>query len=157
MLKYPNSLASNNVFYQTLLGLLLVTGLIFLNACSQNTGEEASAMQEFEKFYQAFHQDEAFQFQHISFPLEGLPAHADAETIAANDFVWEAEDWVMQRPFDFSNGKFHRELVTFGDDLVVEKIVHQNSKFGTIRRFAKLGKEWYLIYYAGLNRIQSND
>lgn len=124
-------------------------------SCSKGNSDEASAMKEFEEFYQNFHEDEAYQLEHINFPLEGLPANADAETIATQDFQWQAEDWVTQRPFDFSNGKFKRELVTFGDDLVVEKIVHQNGKFGTIRRFAKLGEEWYLIYYAGLNRIQS--
>lgn len=152
--QYTNVLPGSAPFYPSIKWIFLLFGCLFINACSQNNTEEASAMQEFEAFYQNFHEEEAFQLAHINFPLEGLPAHADAATIAANDFVWEAEDWVMQRPFDLNDGKFKREIISFGDDLVVEKIVYQNGKFATIRRFGKLGKEWYLIYYAGLNRIE---
>lgn len=133
--------------------LAVCSGLLF--SCSTNNNEETSELKAFEEFYEHFHQDSDYQMEHISFPLEGLPSNADAETIADNDFRWEAEDWVMQRPFNYDSGGFKRELTTFGNDLVVEKIVSQNGEFGTIRRFAKLGEEWYLIYYAGLNRISN--
>lgn len=155
IVKFVNMIKNACPYNKKRSALVLLIIVFLFHSCSKNSGDEASAMKEFEEFYQNFQIDEAYQLEHINFPLEGLPANADAETIATQDFQWQAEDWVMQRPFDFSDGKFKRELVTFGDDLVVEKIVHQNGKFGTIRRFAKLGGEWYLIYYAGLNRIQS--
>lgn len=122
-----------------------------LAACS--TGSKSDAA-DFTTFYEQFHRDADYQMAHITFPLEGLPSDADAETIATGDFRWEAEDWELQRPFDVENSDFKRELIKFGDDLVIEKIVHQTGSYGTIRRFAKMGDEWYLIYYAGLNRIE---
>lgn len=132
----------------------LLAAALLVTSCAKNSNEETSELKSFETFYELFHGDEAYQLEHVTFPLEGLPSNADAETIAAGDFIWEAEDWVTQRPFNYDSGEFKRELVTLGNDLVVEKIVHQDGAYGTIRRFAKLGGEWYLIYYAGLNRIQ---
>jgi hypothetical protein len=38
---------------------------------------------------------------------------------------------------------------------MVERIVHQSGEYGMMRRFARLGGQWYLIYYAGLNSIES--
>jgi len=126
------------------MGLLLV-------ACSSEQKSEAA---DFGTFYEQFHRDPAYQLQHITFPLEGLPSDADAETITLGNFQWQEEDWEIQRAIDFENSEFKQELIKFGDDLVIEKILHQSGEYGAIRRFAKMGEEWYLIYYAGLNRIE---
>lgn len=131
--------------------VLLIGAL--LPACSGESSSDAAA-DDFSAFYERFHRDADYQLAHINFPLEGLPSDADAETIASGNFHWEAEDWELQRPFDVENSDFNREFIRFGDDLVVEKIIHKSGEYGTIRRFAKMGKEWYLIYYAGLNRIE---
>ncbi len=131
---------------------VLLVVLILLAACSQYAGK--SPQEAFEEFYKRFHEDTDYQIAHITFPLEGLPSHADVETITTNDFKWEKEDWEVHRPFNFENSDFVREVIPFGDDLMVEKIIHKSGEYGTIRRFARLGEEWYLIYYAGLNRIE---
>ena len=116
-------------------------------------GDVQPDIQTFEAFYEEFHKDSTYQMLHITFPLEGLPSDADAETIAAGDFRWDAENWELHRPFNFATNDFERDLVAFGNDIVIEKIIHRSGQFGTIRRFAKMGDEWYLIYYAGMNRI----
>ncbi|MBK7871780.1 MAG: hypothetical protein IPJ74_14430 [Saprospiraceae bacterium] len=131
---------------------LLTMGLALFAACGG--GVQQPDASEFEAFYEQFHSDPAYQMAHINFPLEGLPSDADAETIDSGNFHWDAEDWVTQRPFNFANSEFSRELLSFGDDLVIEKIIHRSGEYGTIRRFAKMGSEWYLIYYAGMNRIE---
>lgn len=133
------------------LNLILSTSL-FAWGCSRV--DEQPAVDDFNAFYERFHSDPDYQMAHISFPLEGLPSNADAETIAAGDFRWEAEDWQLHQPFNAENTEFERAFISFGDDLVIEKITHKNGQFGTVRRFAKLGGEWYLIYYAGLNRME---
>lgn len=129
----------------------MIASLVILASCSRT--DEQPDVNDFATFYEQFHNDPDFQIAHISFPLEGLPSNADAETIAAGDFRWEAADWQLHKTFDESNAEFERELITFGGDMVIEKITHKNGQYGTVRRFAKLGGEWYLIYYAGLNRI----
>lgn len=141
-----------NLFGTTNYRWLATSLLALLAACSSDPKSEAD---DFNVFYENFHRDADYQMTHITFPLEGLPSDADAETIDSGNFHWEMEDWELQRPFDVENESFQRELIKFGDDLVIEKIIHKSGEYGTIRRFAKMGAEWYLIYYAGLNRIQN--
>ncbi len=136
---------------QIFLGLVVMIGTL-LSGCSRT--DEQPNVHDFETFYDQFHRDPDYQMAHISFPLEGLPSNADAQTIAAGDFRWEAEDWQLHQPFQTENTEFERAFIAFGDDLVIEKITHKNGPFGTVRRFARLGGEWYLIYYAGLNRME---
>ncbi len=138
---------SLNIHLSSLLILVLA-----LSACSPQP--EQPDANEFEAFYKKFHENPSYQLSHITFPLEGLPSDADAETIASGDFHWNADDWQVHRPFNFENSEFTRELLSFGNDLVIEKIIHKSGEYGTIRRFAKLGNDWFLIYYAGMNRIE---
>lgn len=126
--------------------------ILALSACS--TQPEQPDANEFDAFYKKFHTEPSYQLSHITFPLEGLPSDADAETIASGNFHWTADDWQVHKPFDFTNSDFTRELLSFGNDLVIEKIIHKSGEYGTIRRFAKLGDDWFLIYYAGMNRIE---
>ena len=134
---------------------------LFLFSCKNSTPappatETATAAplpEGFADFYQKFHSDSLYQIEHTVFPLEGLPDHADSAAIAGNDFRWQAEDWRMQRQFDFEMSEFKRHIVPVNDMMVVERIVHQSGEFGMVRRFARVGGEWHLIYYAGMNRL----
>lgn len=119
---------------------------------SVNTGT-SELPEGFADFYQKFHSDSLYQVEHIVFPLEGLPDHADSTIMADNSFRWQAEDWRMQRQFDFEMSEFRRQLVPVNDMMVVERIIHQGGELGMVRRFARLDGEWHLIYYTGLNRL----
>ena len=146
--------------------LLLFLALLGLNACQNRaTSEEqenpssATAVSEeelagFRQFYQKFHQDSLYQVDHIIFPLEGLPDNADSLAFVEDNFHWERESWQMHRPFDFEFSDFVRQLEPIGGSIVVERIIHKTGQMGMIRRFSRLGDEWYLIYYAGMNRIK---
>jgi len=63
--------------------------------------------------------------------------------------------WQIHRPFDPAATGFETEFIDIGRDVMVERIVHQSGEYGMMRRFARLGGQWYLIYYAGLNSIES--
>lgn len=138
--------------------------VLFLVACGNNQQEqettdtpETTPLQKlpagFADFYQQFHSDSVFQVSHIVFPLEGLPDNADSLTIATNDYRWQPENWRMQRQFDFEMSEFKREILPLNENMVLERIVHQNGEFGMVRRFAIVGGEWHLIYYAGMNKL----
>lgn len=116
--------------------------------CEKNTTES------FVNFYERFHDDPDYQIAHIIFPLEGLPDWADSSTILNNDFRWSRKDWVIQKAFDISRSTFDMELIPINNCFIIERIIHKSEKYGMQRRFALLGDEWYLIYYAGLNRIK---
>ncbi|MEY3052108.1 MAG: hypothetical protein RLY31_1893 [Bacteroidota bacterium] len=107
----------------------------------------------FTAFYQRFHQDSLYQVAHIVFPLEGLPDHADSLTLAAAEFRWVEEKWRMQRSFDYEMSDYERRMKVLAENAVEEQIVHKSRQVGMVRRFVRLGGEWYLIYYAGMNRL----
>lgn len=107
----------------------------------------------FADFFEKFHQDSLFQMAHTTFPLEGIPANADSLDLVTNSFRWQADSWIMHRPFNSMDGQFKRKFVPLGDDLVVEQIKGVQGQYGMQRRFAREGNDWYLIYYAGMNRL----
>jgi hypothetical protein len=107
----------------------------------------------FSDFYQQFHSDSLYQVAHIVFPLEGLPNNADSATVASKTFRWTPENWLMQKQFDFQVSEYKREIVPLTESIVMERILHKSGQFGMVRRFAIVGGEWHLIYYAGVNRL----
>ncbi len=124
--------------------------IILLAGCRQ----EDRVMKEFMVFYEKFHQDTAYQMEHIVFPLEGIPAGGDSLMLAGEKFHWKREDWTPHRPFNFENTEFTREFIRYSDDLIEEKIVHNTGSYGMLRRFTNFGGEWYLIYYVASNRLK---
>ncbi len=136
-------------------GFMMVL-LLFVGACGykvQTSGQdhaENGSPDDFEVFYEQFHSDSTFQIDHIQWPLEGLPAHADTLSNPAS-FRWQKETWVLHRPFNTSLTGFSKSMSSMGDGLMVEKIVHEEGGFRMERRFAKIDDEWKLIYYAALN------
>lgn len=142
-----------------------ILALVFLlSACGGREEESAATDQHqrvnpgelpegFADFYQRFHSDSIYQMQHIVFPLEGLPDNADSLTLASQNFHWQAEDWRMQRQFDFEMSEFKRDIIPLNENMVLERIIHKSGELGMVRRFALVGNEWHLIYYAGLNRL----
>ena len=138
---------------------ILLLAMAFFSACRPGTTENVNTrpgidMTDFFNFYQSFHMDSAYQMDHIIFPLQGLPADADSLTIAQNNFTWEQETWRLHYPIDFETSDFTRQITPLSDDIVVELIVHRSGQAGMMRRFAKMGDDWYLIYFADMNRIK---
>lgn len=138
------------------LGLTLVFA-----ACKRNDGpgegqanNASGDFSDFEAFYNRFMTDSIYQMEHIIFPLEGIPDHADSTKIRGTSFRWTKEGWVMHRKFDPANSGYKVEFIPFGNDLMVENITHHSGQYGMMRRFAKLNNEWQLIYYVGMNAIQ---
>ncbi|HFA48666.1 MAG TPA: hypothetical protein ENJ95_06545 [Bacteroidetes bacterium] len=107
----------------------------------------------FPAFYQRFHSDSLYQINHIIFPLQGIPNNADRSALTDDTFRWKKEDWQMMHPIDFQMSEYQRILTPLTDQMVVEHIVHKNGQYGMLRRFAIIGDDWHLIYYAGMNRL----
>ena len=124
------------------------------NQNGSNVKEQLPAeYQGFADFYERFHQDSLYQMEHIIFPLEGLPREADSILIAEGAFRWQKDSWRMQRGFNLQSSSFEQQLIPVSEDLIIEKINHKSGDLGIQRRFARFGEDWYLIYYADLNRI----
>ena len=111
--------------------------------------------EDFLDFYDKFHTDSAYQMEHIMFPLMGLPANADTISNLKN-FRHKKEDWVLHHHFNDPFGDYEREYATPDDNIVVERFVIRKAGFYMERRFAKLDDEWFLIYYANVNRLPAD-
>ncbi|HMQ50014.1 MAG TPA: hypothetical protein PKA00_21405 [Saprospiraceae bacterium] len=137
---------------KNLSAIVLLLVVVLASACNTNPSKQED-YSDFANFYSRFHTDSLFQMAHILFPLDGLPQEADSLTIASGQFKWHKEDWVMHRGFDLEGNGFVQEFSPIGDDFIVEKIIHKEYALTITRHFSKIGDEWHLIYYSGLNRV----
>jgi len=140
--------------------LMLFAVVLFATACKPSDSTtrnpspvEAPSFEAFMTFYNRYHQDSAFQMDHILFPLEGLPSYADSSAFQGREFRWTPDNWKLQRGFDPTSG-FEREFTPVTDRIIVERMVHESGDFAMERRWAYLKDDWYLIYYAGINRVR---
>ena len=106
---------------------------------------------EFAAFYDRFHTDSAYQMEHITFPLEGLPhAGSDKDTATTTRFFWDKANWRKHNHFTDPGGQFDHWYEVLNDRVIEHWVQMKGTDMVIHRRFAKLDDEWYLIYYAGL-------
>lgn len=108
---------------------------------------------DFLDFLDQFHTDEDYQMAHIRWPLQGVPTMIE-DSIDVATFRWTKDDWVMHKGFDTDNAEFEQSFKPFGDDMIIEQIIHINGKTGMERRFARSEDGWNLIYYAAMNFLK---
>lgn len=96
-------------------------------------------------FYDRFHQDSAFQIEHIVFPLpqmdDGTP--------------WLKDQWILHKAFVNLGNEYLRSFANF-EGIINERIIHKSGLFEMNRRFAKISNEWHLIYYTVRQTTQSD-
>jgi hypothetical protein len=145
---------------------VIVTSVFFTMKLRQMTNDLEGPVEETEEyvadegmpagflaFYQQFHDDSLYQLEHVIFPLQGIPAEADSASLADANFRWQRENWILHRPIEESGTDFARSFKKITDEMVIENITVANGQYGMQRRFSKSGDDWYLIYYAGMNRL----
>ena len=108
---------------------------------------------EFVEFYNRFHSDSAFQMEHISFPLKGIPDYADPQDMKENEFYFTADQWITQKQCDPKKNEI--SYINLGNVAIEERIQEKEHNLIVIRRFSKTSDGWRLIYYAGLNKYKS--
>ena len=96
---------------------------------------------DFKEFYDRFHTDTAFQLERITFPLAGMD-----DDVEGYQVKWSRDDWKFHKPYNDYNGTYQRSFESMGS-IVAENIVSTNGQVSMMRRFAKVGGEWHLIYY----------
>lgn len=115
---------------------------------------ESQQMKDFIDFYQKFTRDSLFQVTHVQFPLEVLPSNADTTRVQGETIRWTVEDWRFQRAFTEEKTGFRSSFTPFSKDVMIENIVHVGGLFKLQRRFAFLADDWYLIYYADMQKVR---
>ncbi len=99
----------------------------------------------FEEFYDKFHEDTAYQMQHISFPLEGLRAFSSIDSSVQNR-PWTKNEWVYHSRIDPEIG-YQVEFDVLTDEFITETITDTSGTYAMQRRFALTSDGWQLIYY----------
>ena len=135
--------------------LFLLAGLMILMTQAMSCKRSAAGSGgDFETFYELFHQDSLYQMEHIAFPIAGMPSFTDEESVADPNFRWTPDNWKMHKPFHFKDSEFKQSFRVIGTDVVEETILHNQGQFGMVRRFALVGGEWNLIYFADMNPVK---
>ena len=133
----------------------MTLALTILSAAACGGGEDSGAAvaktddalglpADFDAFYERFHADSAYQMAHVTWPLDGNIVTNAAG--ASRDEQWVPDDWRLHRPVDLGDS-YVREVSNDEDELVTERIRTREGKYILERRFAKLGGDWYLIWY----------
>lgn len=136
---------------RTLLFLVMCSSLW---SCRQASLPAEGLPDGFAEFYEKFHADSAYQMAHIAFPLAGVPDNFAAKNIDQDQFQWQPADWVMHHAYKEGETVFDRTFNVATDNLVEEVFRSADKSFAMIRRFARTGDEWRLIYYAGMNPVR---
>ncbi|MGA1583049.1 MAG: hypothetical protein ACO4CH_07345 [Saprospiraceae bacterium] len=118
---------------------------------AEQPAELQALPESFQSFYARFHRDENFQLEHILWPLEGLPAMADEQTLRESTFTWKQPDWVPHKLPTEVEGDFPMSFTQLDDGLIVEVIRQGTTDLGIERRWAEVNGKWMLVYYAGTN------
>ncbi len=125
--------------------------LLFLLVACQSSSSEATDEQEkglpddFLTFYERYHADSAFQWEHTLFPL---PYLGEKRKISE----WTAENWVMHQPIDVENSEiFERSFYRMGKSIIGEEIISPSLGLKIERRWKKTQDQWMLIYYKPLD------
>ncbi len=120
--------------------------LLMIAACKET---KKQALNDFEKFYEQFHADSLYQIEHITFPLDGLPGLVMEQSDSLSNFKWRKAGWKYQKKVDFESGLFNQSLSDTNG--TITELICDNDGFCLERRFAKIGRDWYLIYFVDMN------
>lgn len=139
------------------MGLFFLLAL-FIGACKNDKSVKTAKTQieidkSFAPFYDKFHSDEAYQLEHIVFPLQGLPLQTDSSGLANGNSYLQKEEWVFQNALDENSG-FHREYKVINPKLLEELVINEDRTIGVVRRFVKISDEWFLMYYTKMGQVQ---
>jgi hypothetical protein len=104
------------------------------------------AEEDFDKFYDRFHEDMDFQMERIQFPLEGGSAEVDGT------YPWNRENWITMKVkiYDVDKTVY---IVDYqkSDDVFSQSFKLKGSGFSAEYRFKKINKKWYLVYALDTN------
>jgi hypothetical protein len=103
---------------------------------------------DFLAFYDRFHEDSAYQMDHIIFPLEGLPGSiGEGDTLSTSRYFWQKSEWKKHNHFTDPGQNFEQWYEILNEQIIEHWIKTKGTNMHMKRRFAKLDDGWYLIYY----------
>jgi len=100
--------------------------------------------EDFDKFYERFHEDSVFQVSRVKFPLDGM-------SIEGSEIIQWTRDNLPLLKTKIYDVDTTRYKVTFKktEKMFTQKVWIEYSEFSSEYRFELIGKKWYLVYVFG--------
>lgn len=97
--------------------------------------------EDFDGFYNKFHNDSAFQMSRVRFPLEGYKVDSDGKE------NWRPDNWgvLKSKIYDVDTSEF-KVAYKKNDTLFWEKCWLEDSGFFSEYQFELINKKWFLVY-----------
>ena len=97
--------------------------------------------EDFDSFYQKFHNDSVFQISRVQFPLKGQQIYLKGTR------SWKKEKWIMIKAKATEVDRSVYDIKTLKkDDYYFEGIYCKNCVFSFEMEFRLINGKWYLVY-----------
>ncbi|MBR2770820.1 MAG: DUF4348 domain-containing protein [Salinivirgaceae bacterium] len=102
---------------------------------------KVAKVEDFDKFYNRFHADSAFQMSRIKFPLKGASTNLDKST------PWTPQNWQMLRTriYDVDKNQY-KVKYSKTETSFTQKVWVDGGGFSNECRFELIGGKWFLVY-----------
>ena len=112
-----------------------------------NKSRKAAKVEDFDKFYDRFHTDSAFQMSRSKFPLNGGYHTVD------NSTKWTPQNWglLTTRVYDVDKNKY-RATYSKTETSFTQKIWIDSAGLYTECRFELVDGKWFLVYMNDENK-----
>lgn len=107
-----------------------------------------TAKEDFDKFYDRFLTDSAFQMSRIQFPLPGISTDAMEEDDTI--YYWTKDEWIMLKKPDLDTTEYKRKM-TVTDTLATDEIYMDNAGFYFKTVYEPVRRKWHLVYMVDSN------
>ena len=103
--------------------------------------KKKAKVEDFDKFYDRFHADSAFQMSRIKFPLKGASTNIDKST------PWTPQNWQMLRTriYDVDKNQY-KVKYTKTETSFTQKVWVDGGGFSNECCFELIGGKWFLVY-----------
>ncbi|MDD2278807.1 MAG: DUF4348 domain-containing protein [Bacteroidales bacterium] len=134
------------VFFYLLILTALISSCKAKQATKNTYTSSISSDENFDKFYNRFHADSAFQISRIVFPLDGMYTNGHEEK------RWDKKNWVIikTRIYDIDTTDFKVDYKKT-ENTFTQKVWVENSGFASQCRFELIKKKWHLVYFLDQN------
>lgn len=120
----------------------VIVAVFLMYGCRSARVQEAS--EDFDKFYERFLTDSAFQMSRIQFPLPGINTTA-MEHEEDSVYYWTKDDWIMLKKPELDSGLYERKMVVT-DTLATDEIFMDDAGFYFKMVYEPIKEKWHLVY-----------
>ena len=126
-------------------GSILLMIVLLMN-CNSMKMTFLKSTEDFDTFYDKFHNDSAFQMSRIQFPLEGKSVSPSGTT------QWTRDNWnlIKTKIYNVDTSQYN---VNYNktEDTFTQKVWLEDAGFKWKCRFELIDKKWYLVYVLDQN------